>query len=132
MTEAPASDEFPLSRAEQLSLPGLIEAANRLSNTGQPADARQLYQVWIDHNRSHPQLYVAYFNCAALAGEMHDQAAAAAYLKEAIALNSDFAPAYINLGRICEESGAADNAVELLRMAASRKAPINGSTVQYA
>ena len=118
--------------AEQLPLAGLIEAAVGLSNAGQTANARQLYQLWIDHNRSHPQLYVAYFNCAALASQLRDHAAAAASLSEAISLNPDFVPAYINLGRIYEEAGATRHAVDLWRLAVSRATPINGSAMQYA
>jgi predicted O-linked N-acetylglucosamine transferase (SPINDLY family) len=132
MTEELISSAAQPASSQQLSLSGLIEAANRLSTAGQIDQARQLYQLWIDHNRSHPQLYVAHFNCAALAGQIQDQAAAAASLNEAIALNPDFVPAYINLGRIYEESGAIEHAIELWRLAASRPASINGSAVQYA
>jgi predicted O-linked N-acetylglucosamine transferase (SPINDLY family) len=132
MTKKPDSHEFQLTGSEQLSLGGLIEAAIRLSNAGQVADARQLYQAWIAHNPSHPQLYVAHFNCAALASQMQDQAAAAASLNEAIALNADFVPAYINLGRISEEAGGPIHAVELWRLAVSRAVPVTGIAVQYA
>ena len=113
-------------------LAALIEAANCLSNAGQTAEACRIYKSWIDHNRSHPQLYVAHFNYAALAGQRQDQASAAASLNEAITLNPEFAPAYINLGRIYEEAGAADRAIELWRLAANLPAPINASAVQYA
>jgi predicted O-linked N-acetylglucosamine transferase (SPINDLY family) len=132
MTEEPLSNTFQLPGCEQLTLAGLIEAAAGLSNAGQTSTARQLYEVWIDHNPDHSQLYVAHFNCAALAGQMQDQAAAAASLGEAIRLNPDFAPAYINLGRIHEQSGATAQAVELWRLAVSRPAPINATTIQYA
>ena len=47
-------------------------------------------------------------------------------------LNPDFAPAYINLGRIHEQAGAADQAVELWRTAVSRPAPVSASAIQYA
>ncbi len=117
---------------EQLTLAGLIETAVGLSNGGQTEAARRLYQAWIDHNHGHPHLYVAHFNKAALDGQMKGQAAAAAALGEAIKLNPDFAPAYINLGRIYEESGATAQAVDLWRLAASRTAPINASAIQYA
>ena len=132
MTEEPLSNTFQSPGCEQLTLGGLIETATGLSNAGQVSTARQLYQAWIDRNQNHPQLYVAHFNCAALAGQMQDQAAAAASLSEAIRLNPDFAPAYINLGRIHENSGATAQAVELWRVAASRSAPISATAIQYA
>jgi predicted O-linked N-acetylglucosamine transferase (SPINDLY family) len=132
MTEELDSSASQPASSQQLSLAELIEAANCLSSTGQTVQACQLYQTWIAHNHGHPQLYVAHFNCASLANQMQDQASAASSLNEAIALNPDFIPAYINLGRIFEESGATAQAVELWRLAANRPAPINGSAVQYA
>ena len=132
MTEQPDANAFQLPDPAQLSIAGLIEETARLSQAGQAAQARQLYQSWIDRNRSHLQLYVAHFNCAALASLMQDHAAAAASLNEAISLNPDFVPAYINLGRIYEEAGATHHAVDLWRLAVSRATPVNGSAIQYA
>lgn len=123
---------FQQAISGELSLPGLIEAATLLSNTGEVAQARQLYQVWIGQNSGHPQLYVAHFNSAALESQIQDHVAAAASLNASIALNPDFVPAYINLGRIYEDAGAIDRAIELWRLAADRTAPVNGSSVQYA
>ena len=118
--------------SEQLSLAGLIETATRFSNAGETALARQAYQTWIDHNRNHPQLYVAHFNCSSLDMQAQDRAAAIASLNEAITLNPDFVPAYINLGRIYEETGAADRAVALWQLAANRATPVSGSAINYA
>ena len=131
MTEEPLSSTFQLTGCEQLTLAGLIQAAANLSNAGQTSTARQLYQIWIEHNPDHPQLYVAHFNCAALAGQMQDQAVAAVSLGEAIKQNPDFAPAYINLGRIHEQSGATAEAIDLWRTAVSRPAPVSATAIQY-
>jgi predicted O-linked N-acetylglucosamine transferase (SPINDLY family) len=132
MTEESYSNVLQLAVSGQLPLAGLIDAAGQLSDRTQTTLARQLYRAWIEHNPSHPELYVACFNCAALDGNAQDLAAAAALLDKAIALNPDFTPAYINLGRLHEDTGAPDRAVELWRMAASRTSPINGDTVFYA
>ena len=116
----------------QLALTSLIDAAARLTGAGQCDLARQLYHAWIAHNPEHPQLYVACFNCAALDTKAKDFDAAAAALNQAITLNADFIPAYINLGRVCEEGGAPERAIELWQVAANRPAPITGSAVLYA
>ena len=67
-----------LQKATSGNLPigELIDAATRLSEVGEATLARQLYKVWINFNREHPQLYVVYFNCSALDSEAGDQAAA--------------------------------------------------------
>jgi len=132
MVENPYTTALQKITSGNLTLTEMIGAATRLSEAGQATLARQLYKAWIDHNREHPQRYVAYFNCAALDSEAGDLVAASESLSAAIALNADFVPAYINLGRIFEESGALDRAVELWRIAASRSAPINGNSVVYA
>ena len=110
-----------------LTIGELIDAATGLSATL----ARQLYKIWINFNREHPQLYVAYFNCSALDSEAGDQAAAMESLNNAIAINPDFMPAYINLGGLLERSGGADRAVELWRSAVRRPVPVTGQAVGY-
>jgi predicted O-linked N-acetylglucosamine transferase (SPINDLY family) len=114
-----------------LTIGELIDAATSLSGAGEPPLARQLYKVWINFNREHQQLYVAYFNCSALDSQVGDLAAAIESLKNAIALNPDFMPAYINLGGLLERSGTADRAVELWRSAVNRPLPVTGSAVGY-
>ena len=122
-----------LQKATSGNLPigELIDAATSLSGAGEATLARQLYKVWINFNREHPQLYVVYFNCSALDGQAGDQAAAIESLNNAIALNPDFMPAYINLGGLLERSGTADRAVELWRSAVHRPLPVTGNAVGY-
>ena len=79
----------------------LIDTAGRLSASGQIEPTRKLYRAWISANSEHPLLYVAYFNCSALDGS-GDPAAATQALQQAIAINPDFMPAYINLGGIID------------------------------
>jgi predicted O-linked N-acetylglucosamine transferase (SPINDLY family) len=122
-----------LQKATSGNLPigELIDTATHLSGVGDIALARQLYKVWINFNREHPQLYVVYFNCSALESQTGDQAAAIDSLNNAIALNPDFMPGYINLGGLLERSGSADRGVELWRSAVRRPLLITGSTVGY-
>ena len=117
--------------SENLSIGDLINAAVTLTGAGQAALARQLYKIWLSFNRDNPQAYIALFNCSALDGQAGDAAAAMECLRQAIAQNADFMPAYINLGGFLERSGAADQAVELWRTAANRSVPITGTGVSY-
>jgi predicted O-linked N-acetylglucosamine transferase (SPINDLY family) len=115
-----------------LAITELINIASTLSGAGHITFARELYKIWTNFNREHPQLYVAYFNRSALDNQAGDPAAATEALNQAIALNADFIPAYINLGGHLERSGAPDRAVELWRAAANRPVTINGNAVVYA
>ena len=117
--------------SQNLSIGELINAASTLTAAGQAPLARQLYKIWISFNKDHPQAYIALFNCSALDGQAGDPAAAIEALKQAITLNTDFMPAYINLGGFLERSGAADQAVELWRGAANRSVPVTGTAVSY-
>ena len=115
-----------------LTLIELINAAGGLSQSGQPALARQLYKVWINFNRDHPHLYIALFNCAALDTQADDLVEARKSLSNAIALNPEFMPAYINLGGLLERSGLADQGLEQWRSVADRVTAINGVAVGHA
>ena len=39
----------------------------------EPDHARQLYQVWISFNKTHPLLFIAHFNCSTLLQQMGDE-----------------------------------------------------------
>lgn len=132
MIENDFSRALQLAITGQLPITGLIEAASALSNTGQLTLARQLYRSWIGSNPEHPQLFVAYFNCSALDSQAQDFPAATEALNAAIAHNPDFAPAYINLGRLMEGAGQPERAIELWRTAANRSTVISGNAVVYA
>ncbi len=114
-----------------LSIGDLIDAATKQSSAGQPDRARALYKTWINSNHGHPLRYVAHFNCSALDCQAGDPASAMEQLKQAIILNADFMPAYINLGRLLERSGAPDRALELWKTATTRPVPVNSNTVAY-
>ncbi len=118
--------------AGSLALTELIDKTSALAAAGQIDPARQLYRAWINGNREHPLVYVAYFNCSALDSQAGDAKAAGEALETAIAINPDFMPAYINLGGILERSGAADRAIELWRTAVNRPLPITGMAVSHA
>jgi len=114
-----------------LSIGQLIDAASKYTAMRQLEPARQLYRDWISHNPNDPLLFVAHYNCSALDTQVGDADAAMASLRQAIALNADFMPAYINLGGMIERAGAPAEALELWRSVVNRPAPINGNAVSY-
>src|ERR1700744_2199564 len=98
MTALPFPTAMQKVLSGELRILQLVETTSKLSATGQLNLARQLYKSWIESNREHPQLFIAYFNSSALDTQAGDSDAATESLKQAIALNPDFMPAYINLG----------------------------------
>ena len=114
-----------------LTVPDLIRAAETLSKSGQASSADTLYRTWIQHNQGHPLLTAVLFNYAVRLSESDKLDLARECLDRAIALNPDFMPAYINLGRIYERLGNAGMAVLQWSAALARMAGVNGLTVTY-
>lgn len=115
----------------ELSFNELIGAAQQLSASGQPEQARQLYQVWIAMNGAHPLLFIAQFNCSTLCQQLGDDVGAESLLRGALAVNPTFAPAAINLGSAMERRGAVREAVELWRDSLEKMGAITGDTIEY-
>lgn len=118
--------------AEDCSLGDLITLASQLAAEGQPALADQAYKVWIKFNAEHPQLSVALFNRAVLQAALGDNPGAAGSLEQAIKLNPDFLPAYVNLGGIQERAGLGELAVATWEAGANRQVVISGVGAGYA
>jgi predicted O-linked N-acetylglucosamine transferase (SPINDLY family) len=116
---------------ENLSIAQLIDTASRYTAMRQIEPARQLYRDWINLNPTDPLLFVAHFNCSALDTQSGDAQAAMASLRQTIALNANFMPAYINLGGLLERAGAQTEALELWRSVVNHPAPINGNAISY-
>lgn len=117
---------------ESLSLPELIHVAGLQVQAGNVAGACELYRTWIDANRSHPLLHAALFNLSTFYTEAGDIVSCMKALEEAIALNADFMPAYINLGRCHENLQAPERALELWYAGVNRCVPMTGLSVQHA
>jgi predicted O-linked N-acetylglucosamine transferase (SPINDLY family) len=131
MTAHPFPTALQMATERSLSLTDLLESATRLTASNRTDLSRQLYQTWIKENPVHPQVFVALFNCSALDSQAGDTAAAMEALRQSIAKNADFLPAYINLGSLLERSGSPAQAIELWRTAANRPLAINGNGVAY-
>lgn len=115
----------------ELPLNELIAAAQQLSASGQSDLARQLYQIWIAMNAEHPLLFIAHFNCSTLLAQTGDTTGALAALRAALTVNSDFAPAHINLGSALERAGDAAAAVEQWKAGLERMAAVTGDSIEY-
>lgn len=117
--------------AGQFTLGDLVATAEILVRGGQPALARQIYRVWAKINASDPLAKVAYFNCAVLDGEAGELAMAIEALRQAIEIDPDFMPAYINLGSALERSGSADAGVLQWKALVDRLPTVTGPGVEY-
>jgi len=131
MTSDVTSPFFLQSMARTLSLMDLIKSAEALKATGQREPVVSLYTSWIEHNSEHPLLYAALFNHAVILSEVGRLDAARACLERAIALNPDFLPAHINLGRVYEMQGATAGAVVQWSSVLQKLAQLNGGAVTH-
>ncbi|MEJ1977989.1 MAG: tetratricopeptide repeat protein [Acetobacteraceae bacterium] len=93
------------SAARNLSILDLIRTAELLRQSDGLGPVQTLYAAWIQHNQDNPLLYSVLFNYAVTLSDSGDLNAARACLERAIALNPNFMPAHINLGRIHERLG---------------------------
>ena len=110
-----------------LALEELLAACGGL----EPDQARQLYQVWISFNKTHPLLFIAHFNCSTLLQQVGDEAGGEAELRAALALKADFAPAAINLGSSLERQGKAGEAVSQWRSQLDLMSAVSADSINY-
>jgi predicted O-linked N-acetylglucosamine transferase (SPINDLY family) len=113
------------------SLADVIGAAHSLNAAGERGQAVQLYKIWIAFNPDHPQLYIALFNGSSAQSESGDIEGAIASLNQAIALNPDFYPAYINLGGLLERAGAVDQGVLKWQAMVERLGAVTGAATEH-
>ncbi len=125
--------EWALDQAvtRQLSVGDLFAAAQALKQQGRPRAAQALYAAWIQHNADHPLSYAVLFNHAVTLSDGGEPDAARALLERAVALNPDFMPGHINLGRVYEALGAPDRAVQQWSDALGRLGAVNGPNLAH-
>jgi len=117
--------------AQELSVPDLIRAVDLLKQGGQPAAASALYASWVEHNPEHPLLYAVLFNYAVALSDAEQLELARQCLERAIELNSEFMPAYINLGRVHERRGNVGAALTQWSAALTRMSAVTGSAISH-
>lgn len=119
------------SMARTLSVTDLIRTAATLKQSGQAKSAELLYTTWIEHNRDNPLLYAVLFNHSVTLADSGNLAAARECLERAVALNPDFLPAYINLGRVYERLGIVGAALVQWSAVLAKLAVLNGPAITY-
>ncbi len=114
-----------------LSIADLFREAEKLDAGRHPAAAAELYKRWIALNPEDPHLAAALFNMAVVAQKAGDSFGAINALREAIRVDPDFHPPYINLGRQLEDQGLAGAAVTQWLALSSRLSAVNGPARRY-
>jgi predicted O-linked N-acetylglucosamine transferase (SPINDLY family) len=117
--------------AGALGLSEAISAAHELTAAGRSDLSIQLYRIWTKFNADHPLVHTIHFNRAVLHSDRGELDAAELALREAIALNPDFSPAYVNLGGVLERKGAIGDAVLAWNVGAERLAAVTGQSFKY-
>jgi predicted O-linked N-acetylglucosamine transferase (SPINDLY family) len=119
------------STARDLGVPDLIRSVDLLVKAGQTQAAAALYGTWVEQNSEHPLLYAVLFNYSVALTDAGQLEAARQALERAIALNPDFMPAYINLGRVHERQGNVGQALTQWSAALSRMNAVNGGAIAH-
>jgi len=125
------TDSVKRAMARQLSAVDLFKAAAALEAVGQLQLVAELYKTWIAHNADHGLLYAVHFNCGVAHMAIRDHAGAIHSLRETIRLKPDFYGAYINLGRMLEDSGQPSEAVEQWLKLVNMLPAVNGDAVAH-
>ena len=119
------------SMAGGLSAPDLIRTVDTLRQSGQQASAEACYAAWIERNPNDPLLYAILFNYSVILADSGKLDPARTCLERAVALNPDFMPAHINLGRDLERQGQVGLAVIQWWAALARMAGVHGAALNH-
>src|SRR5690606_16630539 len=119
------------ARSGQLSLLELFQIAERLSMSGQKAQAAEFYKTWIAFNDTNPLLHLAYFNYSVTLSQMGDAAGAIQALRACIKLNPQFGAGHINLGRALEDAGLTTQAIQQWREYVNATAEITPERINH-
>lgn len=116
---------------KQLSGMELLSVVGQLTADGQRNLVVSLYQTWLEHNSDNALAPAIYFNYGVVLSDANDVAGAKAAFENAIRVNPDFYPPYVNLGGLLDRIGAGGEAVQLWYQMAARLPTINGENLNY-
>jgi predicted O-linked N-acetylglucosamine transferase (SPINDLY family) len=115
---------------KQTTLVELISKAEQLAQDSGPNVGAELYKRWIACNPVAELLYAAYFNYAVALASAGDRHGAINAARECLRLKPDFYAAYINLGRLLEDSGSIVEAVAQWSSLSDRLPDINAEAIK--
>lgn len=113
------------------TIAALFHDADTIEKTEGAVAAAALYKRWIALNPEDPHLAAAHFNMAVVAQRGGDPFAAINALRQALRIDPDFHPSYINLGRALEDQGHAGAAVTQWLALVNRLPAVNGPTLRH-
>lgn len=109
----------------------LFREAEHLEKTRDAAAAAELYRRWIALNPDDPHVAPAHFNMAVVAQRSGDSFGAINALRDALRIDPDFHPSYINLGRALEDLGQTGDAVSHWLALVNRLSGITGASLRH-
>lgn len=113
------------------TIAALFHDADTIEKTQGAAAAAELYKRWIALNPEDPHLAAAHFNMAVVAQRGGDPFAAINALRQALRIDPDFHPSYINLGRALEDQGHTGAAVTQWLGLVNRLPALNGPALRH-
>jgi predicted O-linked N-acetylglucosamine transferase (SPINDLY family) len=113
------------------AIAALFRDAECIEKTEGAASAAALYKRWIALNPDDPQLAAAHFNMAVVAQRSGDAFAAINALRDALRIDPEFHPSYINLGRALEDIGQTGAAVSQWLALVNRLPALNGPALRH-
>lgn len=131
MAAAVLSEALNRARESSLSAGELLSIAGNVTATGDTPSVIELYRTWIEHHPTDPIIHAIYFNFAVVLSNAGKLAEARDALYEAIRINPDFIPPYINLGNVLERMGATGQGVQEWYKAVNRLSAITGEAASY-
>lgn len=125
------ADALKRSAERTLTVMELLNTAGTLQDAGERSAVSMLYKTWLEHNADNPVVYAIYFNHAVVLSNIGDLEGAKHALSEAVRINPDFYPAYINYGHVLERLGLNGDGVSQWYTVSNRLGTINGENVNY-
>lgn len=117
--------------SHHLSVTDLITTAATLKASGQIQAELLLYENWVRYNSQDPLLYAVLFNYSVALTDANQLGEARSVLERAAALNPEFMPVTINLGRVYERLGLPVLAVVQWSAGLARMTAIQGTAISY-